>query len=137
MAAYRAIKTFLVVGLIVGVPGYARAQGQAGVGVVTTLVANSDYGQGLDCPATPDADHPICSTRGLALDAAGNLYVADDFMGRVQLIAPDGSITVAYTGALDFGPAGILVDTDGTLLVANHTGAASTYRDSVMRLTGS
>ena len=41
MAAYRAIKTFLAVGLIVGVPGYARAQGQAGVGVVTTLVGEA------------------------------------------------------------------------------------------------
>lgn len=41
MAAYRAIKTLLVVGLIVGAPGYARAQGQAGIGVVTSLVGEA------------------------------------------------------------------------------------------------
>jgi hypothetical protein len=40
VAAYRAIKTLFVVGLIVGAPGYARAQGQ-GVGVVTTLVGEA------------------------------------------------------------------------------------------------
>jgi hypothetical protein len=41
VAEYRAIKTLLVVGLIVGAPGYAGAQGQAGVGVVTTLVGEA------------------------------------------------------------------------------------------------
>lgn len=104
-------------------------------GVVSTLVANSDYGQGLDCPAIPDSGHPICSTRGLAFDAAGNLYVADDFMERMLLIAPDGTITTAYSGPLEFGPTSILVDTDGTVVVANHTGATSAYRDSVERLS--
>ena len=41
MAAYRGIKTLLVAGLIAGAPGYTWAQGQAGVGVVTTLVGEA------------------------------------------------------------------------------------------------
>lgn len=41
MAAWRAIKTLAIAGLVVGAPGYARAQGQSGVGVVTTLVGEA------------------------------------------------------------------------------------------------
>ncbi len=41
MAAWRAIRTFAIVGLVVGAPGYAWAQGQSGVGVVTTLVGEA------------------------------------------------------------------------------------------------
>jgi len=41
VAAWRAIKTLAIAGLVVGAPGYARAQGQSGVGVVTTLVGEA------------------------------------------------------------------------------------------------
>ncbi len=92
-------------------------------GVVSTLVANTDYADEQGCQSiVPDADHPICDTRGIAVDAAGNLYVTDDFMSRVQLVAPDGSVATAYTGAADFGPTGVWLDADGSLVIANHTG---------------
>lgn len=41
MAAWRAIKTLAIAGLVVGAPGYARAQGQSGVGVVSVLVGEA------------------------------------------------------------------------------------------------
>jgi len=41
VAAWRAIKTLAIAGLVVGAPGYARAQSQSGVGVVTTLVGEA------------------------------------------------------------------------------------------------
>lgn len=41
MASLRAIRILAVAGLIVGAPGYAVAQGQQGVGVVTTLVGEA------------------------------------------------------------------------------------------------
>jgi len=41
VAAWRAIKTMAIAGLIVGVPGYALGQGQPGVGVVTALVGEA------------------------------------------------------------------------------------------------
>ncbi len=41
MAAWCAMKTCLAVSLVVGAPGYAWAQGQSGVGVVSTLVGEA------------------------------------------------------------------------------------------------
>ena len=41
MAAQRAIKMLALVGLVVGAPGFALAQGRSGVGVVTTLVGEA------------------------------------------------------------------------------------------------
>jgi hypothetical protein len=41
VAALRVMTTLVVAGLLAGAPGYARAQGQSGVGVVTTLVGEA------------------------------------------------------------------------------------------------
>jgi hypothetical protein len=41
VALWRAIKTLALVGFVVGAPGFALAQGQSGVGVVTTLVGGA------------------------------------------------------------------------------------------------
>ncbi len=41
MAAWRAIRMLAMAGLVVGAPGFAWAQGQSGVGVVTTLVGKA------------------------------------------------------------------------------------------------
>ena len=38
MALWRAIRTLALLGFVVGAPGFGLAQGQSGVGVVTTLV---------------------------------------------------------------------------------------------------
>ncbi|MCH7488622.1 MAG: TIGR03663 family protein [Chloroflexi bacterium] len=70
---------------------------------------------------------------GLAIDAAGNLYVADTLNQRVQRIAPDGTIDTlgeagsgpgqfANPGSDEFaedGPWGITVDSDGNIYVAD------------------
>ena len=41
MAAWRAIRSVMLVGLVIGVPVCAQAQGRSGVGVVTTLVGEA------------------------------------------------------------------------------------------------
>lgn len=70
---------------------------------------------------------------GLALDAAGNLYLSDSFHGRVRVIAPNGIInTFAGNGTVgtggDGGPAlnasfsvprGLLLDAAGDLLITD------------------
>ena len=106
----------------------------------------------------PDLDGVVVSTlagtaldqpRGLATDAAGNLYVADTQNHRIVKITPGGtSSTVAGTGTAGFAngpggsaqfdePTGVVVGSDGTLFVAdskNHriraispTGVVSTH----------
>jgi len=71
--------------------------------------------------------------RGLAFDAAGNLYVADSANNRVQRVSPAGSVTtLAGTGVQGYsgdggpaasarlnGPSGVAVDTVGGVLIAD------------------
>jgi uncharacterized protein (TIGR03437 family) len=73
------------------------------------------------------------SPQGVAVDAAGNLYIADSEDNRIRKVAPDGIIstvagngTAAYSG--DGGPAvgaqlnhpiGVVVDGDGNVYVAD------------------
>ena len=73
---------------------------------------------------------------GLALDRAGNLYVADGFNARVRVIAPTGTINTfagngfpASTGdgglprnASFYEPRGLLVDARGNVLISDISG---------------
>ena len=68
---------------------------------------------------------------GVALDAQGNIYVADSYNDRIRLIAKDGQVsTVAGKGipgyadgdrntALFDTPSGVIVANDGSLIVAD------------------
>ncbi|GAA3487669.1 RICIN domain-containing protein [Streptomyces cremeus] len=74
--------------------------------------------------------------RGVAVDGAGNLYIADQVNHRVRKVTADGKIaTVAGTGTAGFtpdgrlateallnGPFGLAVDSTGTLYIAEYTG---------------
>ena len=54
--------------------------------------------------------------RGIAVDPAGNVFVADRWTGRVTRIAPDRTTTIVVSG-LD-RPIGLAVDLTGRLLIA-------------------
>jgi sugar lactone lactonase YvrE len=100
-------------------------------GIITTVAGTDEAGfSGDNGPATAaqlDAPH------GMAVDAAGNLFVADSKTHRVRKVSPDGIITtVAGTGEEGFsgdgGPAtqaklnrpeGLAVDTAGNLFIAD------------------
>jgi sugar lactone lactonase YvrE len=100
-------------------------------GTISTLAGTGTAGfSGDGGPAAAAALH---SPRALAVDAAGNLYVADDNNDRVRRIDPAGTITTVagvgttgYSG--DDGPAtaaqlnrprGVAVDSAGVLYVAD------------------
>lgn len=81
----------------------------------------------------PAVEAQLNFPRGLAVDALGNLYVADTFNHRVRKITPEGVITtVAGTGRAGFSgdgdlatraelrfPLAIAVDVEGRLYVAD------------------
>jgi uncharacterized protein (TIGR03437 family) len=100
-------------------------------GVYTTLAGNGNgaFG-GDDGPGTQAA---LNAPMGLAVDASGNVYIADTLNGRIRKLTPSGTITtIAGTGALYFsgdqGPAtqaamyfprGVAVDPSGNIYIAD------------------
>ncbi|MEU5053687.1 NHL repeat-containing protein [Streptomyces sp. NPDC021096] len=71
-------------------------------GVIATVAGDGAEGFGGDGgPATAASLH---FPHALAIDSAGNLYIADRYNYRVRRVAPDGIITtVAGTGDIGFG----------------------------------
>ncbi|MEO8368750.1 MAG: hypothetical protein ABI806_06095, partial [Candidatus Solibacter sp.] len=75
-------------------------------GLVRTIAGTGAPGFGGD--GKPATDAQLNLPYGLALDAAGNLYVADSGNQRVRRITPDGMIsTVAGTGKRASSPDGL------------------------------
>jgi len=99
-------------------------------GVVTTAAGDGSWGYSGDGgPATSASlQWPI----GVAVDSAGNLYIADSFSNRIRKVSPGRVITTVAgggtgdpkdggpaTGALLSGPEGVAVDWAGNLYIAD------------------
>jgi sugar lactone lactonase YvrE len=71
-------------------------------GVISTLAGNSSKSYSGDGGAATSAS--LARPRGLSVDAAGNVYVADSDNNRIRLIATTGKIaTAAGNGSQGFG----------------------------------
>jgi uncharacterized protein (TIGR03437 family) len=107
-----------------------------GGGSITTVAGNGFSAfSGDGGPATQAA---LNRPRGVAVDSAGNIYIADTLNSRIRVVTPDGLIhTVAGTGALgnsgDGGPASraalffptvVRVDASGNVYVADSQNSA-------------
>ena len=100
-------------------------------GTITTVAGNGTWGDSGDGAAAASAQ--LAMPEGLAVDASGNLYIADVANNRVRMVSAGGIIsTVAgngspgysgdggkATGARLFGPAGVAVDSAGDLYIAD------------------
>lgn len=102
-----------------------------GSGILTRVAGNSRAGYSGD--GGPATSAQLNNPAGLAIDSAGNLYIADYLNMRVRRVSPDGLI-VTWTGSgaegysgdggaatsaqLDY-PAGLAVDSDGSLYIAD------------------
>ncbi len=118
-------------------------------GVVTTFAGQSQGGGSADGPGT---QAQFYNPEGLALDGAGNLYVADTYNETIRKVSPEGVVTTlagapqvqgsadgAGGGARFTDPAGIGVDSAGTVYVAdtgNHTIRRITAAGVVSTLAG-
>src|ERR1017187_4920775 len=100
-------------------------------GIITTVAGNGTYGYSGDGgPATSAA---LYGPYGVAVDGAGNLYIADQGNNRIRMVGLAGIITTVagngthgYSGdggpatsAELYAPEGVAVDNAGDLLIAD------------------
>jgi RHS repeat-associated protein len=103
-------------------------------GIITSVAGNGEYGDGGDGGLATEAQFKF--PHGLAVDAAGNLYISDSQSYRIRKVDPSGIITtVAGTGESgysgDGGPAteakisigsgSIEIDADSNLYFADRS----------------
>jgi sugar lactone lactonase YvrE len=113
--------------LIIADTGNNRIRRVTPVGQASTVAGNGTAGF-VDGPANKaQFNGPI----GVAVDARGNIYVADSYNDRIRLITPDGQVsTVAGKGtpgyadgdrntALFDTPCDVVVANDGSVIVAD------------------
>ncbi len=102
----------------------------AATGIITTLAGNGEIGYGAD--GGPATAAQVGTPTGVAIDASGNLFIADNGAHRVRRVdATTGTITtIAGTGVPAYGgdggpataatlfyPAGVAVDSSGNVFV--------------------
>jgi len=96
-------------------------------GKIVTVAGNGTFG--LSGDGGPATSASLASPQGLAIDAAGNLYIAD---GSIRKVTPSGLISTVAGGGMDHpgdgGPAtsawlngavGVAVDAAGNLYIAD------------------
>jgi uncharacterized protein (TIGR03437 family) len=94
----------------------------AATGIITTFAGNG--GGGYFGDGGPATSATLLFPGGLAVDAAGNLYIADVGNYRLRVVSPPGIITTAYGGGVDpysqlHGPTGVATDSAGNIYVAD------------------
>ena len=101
------------------------------VGIITTVAGNGNAGYSGD--GGPATAAMLNNPYGIAVDRAGNLFIADLNNSRIRKVSPDGTITtVAGNGDFDnYGnlglatlaaiaaPSGVAVDAQGVLYIAD------------------
>ncbi|MFE7121934.1 NHL repeat-containing protein, partial [Streptomyces sp. NPDC057654] len=100
-------------------------------GIITTVAGNGNAGYISD--GGPALATPLFHPSGVAVDRAGNLYIADRHNHRIRKVTPNGNITtVAGNGTAGYVsdggpaiatrlyyPAGVTVDGGGNLYIAD------------------
>ncbi len=100
-------------------------------GIITTIAGTGDFGFGGD--GGPAVEAQLRSPTGVAVDGAGNVYIADTSNPRIRKVDSSGIITtIAGTGDFGFGgdggpaveaqlrsPTGVAVDGAGNVYIAD------------------
>jgi sugar lactone lactonase YvrE len=87
-------------------------------GTITTVAGNGVCGSSGD--GGPAATAQLCNPTGIALDNAGNLFIAEAGTGRIRRISPDGTISTVTKAISE--PTNVSVDASGNLFVVGDDG---------------
>ena len=88
-------------------------------GVVSTVAGTPGVAGYLDAAGTAAK---FALPQGIAIDAGGNLYVADNLNRDVRMITPEGVVSTLAQGLLE--PTGVAVDTAGNVYVTDRHGVS-------------
>ncbi len=98
-------------------------------GIITTVAGNGTYGYDGDGGRAKSAQ--LANPVGVAVDAAGNLWIADNMNNRIRKVTPEGMISTAAgashyggdggpgTSALLESPGSVALDAAGNLYIAD------------------
>jgi hypothetical protein len=122
--------------LLIADYGNYRVRKVTPAGTISAVAGNGTgvLGGGFSGDGGPATSAQLSTPNGVAVDASGNLLIADYGNNRVRKVTPAGTIsTVAGTGAGGFsgdggpatsaqldGPSGVAVDAGGNLLIADY-----------------
>lgn len=106
--------------------------GSAAYKIDTRGILTRIAGVGRPGDGGPASGLPMARLTGLAVDFAGNLYMADATYHRLLKVASDGSITTLGENAQLLNPAGVAVDGPGNIYIAD----AGNYRVRKIATTG-
>ena len=101
--------------LYIADPGNVRVRRVDSTGIITTVAGNGTQSSGGD--GGPAVEASLASPRYVAVDKAGNLYIADTDTGQVRRVDSTGIITTVATG-LHY-PRGVAVDGSGNIYIAD------------------
>src|SRR5437762_622934 len=112
---------------------YVIRRVDASTGIISTVAGNGTWGYSGD--GAPATAAKLAGPAGVAVDGAGNLFIADEFNRRVRRVdaATQVITTVAGNGTFGFsgdggpatsaeldGPTGVAVDSAGNLFIADN-----------------
>ena len=80
-------------------------------GIISTVAGNGTYNQINDGGAATNASLAI--PRGVAVDLAGNLFIADTGAARIRKVTPAGPVlTLANINSTNAGPFRVIISND-------------------------
>src|SRR5262249_27820646 len=108
-------------------------------GIISTVAGDGTYGFGGD--GGPALSAQLAYPSGIALDAAGNLYIADSNNNRVRNVSNGVITTVAGNGFPPGGaqlniPTAVAVDSAGDLYIADGDGVRKSSKGVITMVAG-
>jgi uncharacterized protein (TIGR03437 family) len=121
--------------LFISDAGFGVVRKVSADGIITTVAGNPTRAGGYSGDGHAAVDAQLNQPHGIAVDAAGNLYIADQYNHRIRKVGVNGTITTVAGGGDPVGgigdggqatdailqyPQAVVVDASGNLFIADY-----------------